>query len=205
MSADQETTTLRVQRVRKRGPSAVVFSGLVIDSSGAASPKAPRYAVLVPLRVLSTEVQEGQWWRVSGSYEDVRFDVDGWQVQERRLYAMRLELLRPSGEHVVQLLARSPAFPGIGEVKARKLWEALGAELYDALEDKDHARLAKYIGLDLASVLVDGWAAYGDADAVAAFQHMGLDLSVSQKVLAAYRSEALSAVTEDPYRLFVVV
>lgn len=201
MTADLQTVSLRVQRVRKRSAGAVVFAGLAIDSAGAAEPKAPRYAVLAPRRMLTAEVQEGQWWRVSGAFEDVSFDVDGWQVHERRLQATKLELLRPSGEHIVQLLARSPAFPGIGEVKARKLWDSLGSELYDALETRDHARLAEYIGADLATVLLDGWTTYGDADAVTAFQRMGLDLSVSQKVLAAYRTDALDSITQDPYRL----
>lgn len=183
MTTNHETVALRVQRVRNRGARAVLFSGLAIDGAGAADPKAPRYAVLAPHRTLAANVQEGQWWRVSGSAEDVTYDVDGWQVHERRLQATKLELLRPSGEHVVQLLARSPAFPGIGEVKARKLWEALGSDLYDALESQDLARLTEHVGADLATVLVDGWSAYGDADAVTAFQRMGLDLSVSQKVL----------------------
>ena len=201
MTTNHETVVLRVQRVCKRGAHAVLFSGLAIDAAGAADPKAPRYAVLAPHRTLTADVQEGQWWRVSGSAEDVSFDVDGWRVHERRLQATTLELLRPSGEHIVQLLARSPAFPGIGEVKARKLWETLGSDLYDALEGRDLARLAQHVGADLAAVLVEGWAAYGDADAVTSFQRMGLDLSVSQKVLAAYRTEALDSITQDPYRL----
>lgn len=201
MTSTVETISLRVQRVRHRSGKSVAFSGLAIDSTGAAVPRAPRYAVLAPSRMLSGEVQAGQWWRVHGSVEDVNFVVDGWQVQERRLLAEQAELLRPSGEHVVQLLARSPAFPGIGEVKARKLWERLGEGLYAALEDADHERLSACIGSDLATVLLEGWAAFGDADAVAAFQRIGLDLSVSQKVLAAYRTDALTSVREDPYRL----
>jgi exodeoxyribonuclease V alpha subunit len=201
LTANLETTTLRVQRVRKRGGKAVVFSALAIDAAGAATPTAPRYAVLASHRILAADVQEGQWWRVSGFYEDVSFDVDGWRVHERQLKATTTELLRPSGEHIVQLLARSSAFPGIGEVKARRLWDAMGTDLYAALDEGDHARIAGCIGIELATVLLEGWAAYGDADAVAAFQRMGLDLSVSQKVLAAYRGEALASITQDPYRL----
>jgi exodeoxyribonuclease V alpha subunit len=201
LTVNLETATLRVKRVRKRGSRAAVFSALAIDSAGAAVPTAPRYAVMVPHRLLAADVQEGQWWRVSGSTEDVSFDVDGWRVHERRLHATKVELLRPSGEHIVQLLARSPAFPGIGEVKARRLWEALGTDVYAALDQGDHDRIAGCIGAELATVLLDGWSTYGDADAVAAFQKMGLDLTVSQKVLAAYCSDALATVSKDPFRL----
>lgn len=201
MTSNLETTTLRVQRVRKRGSKAVVFSALAIDSAGCARPTAPRYSVLAPHRVLTADVQQGQWWRVSGPYADVAYDVDGWRVNERQLHATQVELLRPSGEHIVQLLARGSAFPGIGEVKARRLWETLGSDLYAALDEGDHARIAGCIGADLAAVLLEGWAVYGDSDAVAAFQRMGLDLRVSQKVLAVYRSDALSSIAEDPYRL----
>ena len=76
-----------------------------------------------------------------GDAELVQYVVDGYQVQENHLTAQVAELLRPSGEHIVQLLSTSPGFPGIGEVKARRLWEALGDRLYTCLEEADDATL----------------------------------------------------------------
>jgi exodeoxyribonuclease V alpha subunit len=39
-----------------------------------------------------------------------------------------MELLRPSGEHIVTLLAECDAFTGIGMVKARRLWDHFGQD-----------------------------------------------------------------------------
>ena len=69
--------------------------------------------------------------------------MDGYRVVEHRITATDAELLRPSGEHIVQLLATSPAFAGIGEVKARRLWERLGESLYDCLDQADEDTLAQ--------------------------------------------------------------
>ncbi|MBA2964687.1 MULTISPECIES: AAA family ATPase [Ramlibacter] len=201
MTTSSETICLRVQQVRFQGEQGVVLAGLALDESRSVRPDAPRYAVSVPGSVLPARAEEGQWWNVSGTYEDVEYDAGGWRVRERRMRAQSAELLRPSGEHIVQLLARSAAFPGIGEVKARKLWESLGESLYDALDEADQSRLAAVVGHDLAHVLVQGWRSYGDADSVRAFQRMGLNLSVSQKLLLAYGDEALDHVEQDPYRL----
>ncbi|WP_354687535.1 AAA family ATPase [Cupriavidus necator] len=193
--------TLRVQRVRHRCQGSATATALAIDANGQAIPDAPRYAVIFPARRTPAEVQQGQWWRVVGDAKPVQYVVDGFQVLEHRLVAQAAELLRPSGEHIVQLLATSPAFPGIGEVKARRLWEALGERLYQCLEQADQASVAAIVGTELAGVLLAGWQAYGNADALRWFQRAGLELRLSHKVLEVYGAEAHAAIAADPYRL----
>lgn len=193
--------TLRVQRVRHRSEGSATASALAIDPDGRVVPDAPRYAVTFPARATPAEVQQGQWWRVEGDAKPVQYVVDGFQVLEHWVVAQAAELLRPSGEHIVQLLATSPAFPGIGEVKARRLWEALGEQLYQCLEQADHASLAAVVGAELAEVLLAGWQEYGSADALRWFQQVGLDLQLSRKVMEVYGAEAHAAIAADPYRL----
>ncbi len=193
--------TLRVQRVRHRSSSGATASALAIDAEGRVVPDAPRYAVTFPVRATPVEVLQGQWWRVVGDAKPVQYLADGYQVLEHRVVAQAAELLRPSGEHIVQLLATSPAFPGIGEVKARRLWEALGERLYQSLEEADHARLASFVGDELATVLLSGWRQYGNADTLRWFQQAGLDLRLSRKVLEVYGAETHAAIAADPYRL----
>lgn len=193
--------TLRVQRVRSRSSTGAIASCIAIDPEGRAAPDAPRYAVVFPSRITPVEVLQGQWWRVVGDAEQVQYVVDGYQVQENRLTAQAAELLRPSGEHIVQLLSTSPGFPGIGEVKARRLWEALGDRLYACLEESDDATLGAVVGPDLAAVLISGWQLYGAADALQWFQQVGLELRLSRRVLAVYGRRAHAKIKEDPYRL----
>lgn len=196
-----ESLLLRVQRVRHHSARATVFSGLQIDDEGRLVAGAPRYAVTLPSRLAVAEVEQGQWWRLEGKPVPTEFTVDGYRVVEHRFVAKDAELLRPSGEHIVQLLSTSPAFPGIGEVKARRLWERLGESLYESLDLADANTLAGVVGPELAQVLLTGWRQYGDAAALRWFQRVGLSLRLSRKLLDVYRGEALAAIQADPYRL----
>ncbi len=192
---------LRVLRVRSRSAKATRFSGLAIDDTGLLVAGAPRYAVMLPSQRAVAEVEPGQWWRLSGKAVPTEYEVDGYRVVEHRITATDAELLRPSGEHIVQLLATSPAFAGIGEVKARRLWERLGESLYDCLDQTDEDTLASVVGAALAQGLLAGWRQYGNAAALRWFQRVGLSLRLSRKLLDVYGSEALTAVEADPYRL----
>jgi exodeoxyribonuclease V alpha subunit len=192
---------MRVQRVRGRFTWGATVSCLAIDGTGRALPGAPRYAVTFPSRITPVDVVQGQWWRVEGDQKDVEYVVDNYRVKECRVIARKAQLLRPSGEHLIQLLATSPAFPGIGEVKARRLWESLGEGLYDCLDHANHAALAQVVGETLAHVLISGWTQYVDADALRWFGRVGLELQLSCKIMNVYGGEALEAIQADPYRL----
>jgi exodeoxyribonuclease V alpha subunit len=196
-----QTQLLRIQRVRHRSAKATVFSALVIDEDGRLVAGAPRCAVTLPTRLAVADVEQGQWWRLTGKPVLTEYMVDGYRVVENRIAAVDAELLRPSGEHIVQLLSTSPAFPGMGEVKARRLWEQLGESLYDSLNLSDAEALATVVGAELAQVLLAGWRQYGDAQALRWFQRVGLNLRLSRKLLDVYGAEALSAIEADPYRL----
>jgi exodeoxyribonuclease V alpha subunit len=73
-------------------------------------------------------VEPGQWWKVAGEPSRRLLEVNGYQVAETQIEASSAVLLRPSGEHIVAFMADSPAFEGIGQVKARKLWETFGED-----------------------------------------------------------------------------
>jgi exodeoxyribonuclease V alpha subunit len=120
-----DSVLLRIQRVRHRSAKATIFSGLAIDEDGRLVAGAPRYAVTLPSSFAVAEVEQGQWWYLTGKPVPTEYTVDGYRVIEHRIFAVDGELRRPSGEHIVQLLSTSPAFPGVGEVKARRLWEKL--------------------------------------------------------------------------------
>jgi exodeoxyribonuclease V alpha subunit len=196
-----QSVLLRVQRVRHRSARATVFSGVSINGEGWLVAGAPRYGVTLASRLAVAEVEKGQWWRVAGREVPTEYEVDGFRVVENRIIAVDAELLRPSGEHIVQLLSTSPAFPGIGEVKARRLWEQLGESLYDSLDHADADTLASVVGAELAQALLAGWHQFADAAALRWCQRVGLSLRLSRKLLNVYEGEALNTIEADPYRL----
>jgi exodeoxyribonuclease V alpha subunit len=195
------TWMMRIQRVRGRSGSSTTASALEIDAAGTAIADAPRYAAVFPARLTPVDVMPGQWWRLAGTATPLHYVVDGYMVHEHRVVVESAELLRPSGDHIVQLLSSSPAFPGIGEVKARRLWDALGERLYHALDTADRDAIAAVIGVERADVLLDGWKQFGTAEALVWFQRVGLDLRLSRRALEIYGAEAHTAIAQDPYRL----
>lgn len=137
------TVTIRVLTVRSqnaRGFGGAIFSGKEIDDSGNIARAGTYLVVRAKHSVLSAaKVEPGQWWSVTGDVFDRHVELDGFELTERQMEAESAFLVRPSGEHIVTLMAEGEAFRGIGLVKARRLWETFGDALYGILDRGDHA------------------------------------------------------------------
>ena len=197
--------SLRVTSIRSQSPKGfggAIFTGKPIDDHGGVMDAASYYVVKASGATLGHAlVQPGQWWKVSGEPSKRLIDVNGYQVAEIQIEASSAVLLRPSGEHIVTFLAENPAFEGIGQVKARKLWEALGERLYLALDAGDQDTLATVLTPESASQVASAWAQFGDSRTLQWLQAQGFDLALGRKVLAFFGSETAEKIEEDPYRL----
>ena len=148
-----------------------------------------------------TLVQPGQWWKVSGEAAERSLEVNGFHVSEWQVEAASALLVRPSGEHIVSFLAENPAFERIGQVKARKLWDALGARLYEALDAADVGTLATVLTPESAAQVATAWTQYGDSRTLQWLQAEGFDLEIGRKVLQFFGRETPEMLLQDPYRL----
>jgi exodeoxyribonuclease V alpha subunit len=88
------------------------------------------YVVKVPGCLLSMLVERGQLWQVSRAPQSNTIIVNGYRLTESTITPRTLTLLRPSGEHIVTLLAESDTIKGMGQIKARRLWDRFGQDLY---------------------------------------------------------------------------
>lgn len=197
--------TLRVTSIRSQGPKGFggcIFTGKPIDDHGNVQDTAAYYVVKASgLTLGKALVQPGQWWQVSGEAAERLLDVNGYRVSEWQIDATRALLLRPSGEHIVSFMADNPAFEGIGQVKARKLWDTFGIGLYEALDAADVDVLAAVLTPESAMLVVSAWAQYGDSRTLQWLQAEGIDLEIGQKVLQFFGQETPEKLKEDPYRL----
>lgn len=197
--------TLRVTSIRSQGPQGFggcIFSGKPIDDSGNVQDAAAYYVVKATGPTLGKAlVQPGQWWKVSGESAVRELEVNGYMVSEWQIDASKAVLMRPSGEHIVSFIADNPAFEGIGQVKARKLWDALGTRLYEALDSADVDSLATVLTPESAIQAVSAWAQYGDSRTLQWLQAEGIDLAIGRKVLQFFGRDTPDKLLEDPYRL----
>lgn len=197
--------TLRVTSVRSQNPrgfGGCIFSAKLIDDHGRVQDATGYFVVKATASTLGgSRVEPGQWWKVAGELSKRVLEVNGFQVAETQIDASSAVLLRPSGEHIIAFMADSPAFEGIGQVKARKLWEAFGERLYEQLDAGNVAELATVLTPESATQVVVAWAQYGDSRTLQWLQAQGFDLALGRKVLQFFGPDTAQKLEEDPYRL----
>lgn len=196
---------LRVTAIRSQSPlgfGGCIFTGKPIDADGNVQDAASYYVVKATGPTLGKiAVQPGEWWKVSGKAVERKLAANGYQVAEWQIDASKAVLMRPSGEHIVSFIADNPAFEGIGRVKSRKLWDALGGKLYEALDSADVNTLATVLTAESAIQVVGAWAQYGDSRTLQWLQSLGFDIAIGRKVLKFFGTDTVEKLHEDPYRL----
>lgn len=197
--------TLRVTSVRSQNPrgfGGCIFSAKPIDELGRVQDATGYFVVKASGAALGgSRVEPGQWWKVVGEPSKRFLEVNGYLVAETQIDASSAVLLRPSGEHIVAFMADSPAFEGIGQVKARKLWDAFGERLYDHLDAGNVAELATVLTPDSAAQVATAWAKHGDSRTLQWLQAQGFELALGRKVLQFFGQETAQKLEDDPYRL----
>ncbi|WP_374512298.1 ATP-dependent RecD-like DNA helicase [Niveibacterium sp.] len=197
--------TLRVTSIRSQNPrgfGGCIFSAKPIDDQGRVEDAGSYFVVKATGSALGgARVEPGQWWKVAGEPSRRLLDVNGYQVAETQIEASSAVLLRPSGEHIVSFMADSPAFEGIGQVKARRLWETFGERLYEHLDCGNVAELSKVLTPASATQVVGAWAEHGDSRTLQWLQAQGFDLQIGRKVMQFFGPETAEKLEEDPYRL----
>lgn len=199
------TFTVRVTSVRSKNRNALggaIFSGVSLDDVGAVTDSGAYLVVKASGLVIGgVSVERGQLWQVTGSVEERPLVINGFQMTERQVEATQASMVRPSGEHIVNYLAENPNFEGIGHVKARRLWEKFGEDLYGVLDSTDITALSSILSLETAQTLVRAWAVIGQSRTLQWLQSNGFNTKLGRKVLDFFGDDARAMVEEDPYRL----
>lgn len=196
---------LRVTAIRSQNPrgfGGCIFTGKAVDERGQLVEASSYWVVKASQLALGgVTVAPGQWWKVRGTSAARTMEVNGYQIVETQLDAVEAVLERPSGEHIVSFIADSPAFEGIGAVKARRLWDEFGERLYDLLDGGDHEELGSVLTAQSAKQVVSAWAEHGDSRVLQWLQSQGFGIGLGRKVLKFFGAETPDKLKEDPYRL----
>ena len=192
---------VRVNTLRSNARNGAIFSGFEVNTQGGRVDAKAHLVVRFSNRLLHTPVEQGQVWRVCGEPKQNTILVNGYQLTEATISAESMELLHPSGEHIVTLLAQSKSFTGIGLVKARKLWGHFGQELYRILDQGITSRLEEVLSFGAAERLVQEWRLWGDSFTVQWLQSKGLPVHLGRKVMEFFSPNTSKKIEEDPYRL----
>ena len=196
--------TVRVSAIRSQNPQGrggAIFIGVEVGDDGSRIDAKSHLVVKAPHWLLNTSIEVGQLWRVTGKPEPNTIVVNGYRLTESTLTPEAMELLRPSGEHIVTLLAEGDAFAGIGMVKARRLWNHFGQDLYAILDHCDVKRLEEIMTAEAAASLAGAWQRWGDTFTLQWLQAKGFSVALGRKVIDCFSPNPAIKIEEDPYRL----
>lgn len=193
------TVRMRVASIRSRKPGGIIFSGYSLDG-GHQDNRQP--IVVKAFGDESTGIELGDLWEVTGQATTQTLQLAGFTRIEPVIIANHLMLVKPSGSQVIQWLATHPQIGGIGTVKAQRLWDALGDDLYTALNEGDARTLLDVLkNPDIVENMLAVWLRDGDDTTLRWMQEHRIPLELARKVIRVHGADALARMREDPYRL----
>lgn len=137
---------------------------------------------------------KGEVWEVEG-------DTRVHHLHGPQIHLSKAFLKRPSGQLFIKMVSMSDRFPGIGSAIATALYALHREGIYELL-DKGDPSAFESIGTQLARVLVDGWKEMsGTADVYQWLDRQGVEVSLANKLISIYGSDAAQLLEENPYRL----
>lgn len=189
-------TQVRVTSVRSRGS----FGGVIFAGKNDAGES---FVVKADFKLVPDPslVEVAQVWTVKGASQVVTYTHHGQQRQEVEITPECLVLQRPSGKNIVGWIAQSPDCKGIGEVRARRLYERFGLELVSIIEAEDCDRLVEVIDREAAEALVAAFAKHGVAESLLWLEQFGLPKPLAASVIRYWGKDARSRIEVNPYVL----
>lgn len=189
------TVTLLVRSVRPSRFGAL-FYGIDVDGQGYAVECAPS---LIPD---SSFVETGQIWLVAGPVR-MRSSTtpSGFLRHELVILAKNAELTRPSGQRWIDWISESKSCAGIGQRKARLLWDKFGPDLEQLAVAHDVATLSTVISPELAERLCCAIKKSSIATALSWLDLVGMPRKLSKKVVDHWAERTREQVEANPYFL----
>ena len=205
MTASEVTGTFRLARVRFQdaaGLGAIVV-GERLDDDGRAGERAT-------LQISGRLVRQGRRFYPAQTI-DVRGTLRPWLNQrtgetEQQVAVAEWHEVRPRGAGWIDYVAANPAFKRIGRVTATRVWDLLGASVFDRLEARDWEGIlqaAPVLSEEQAHCLVDGWADSGQERLIEWLDRHKLPRRLCNAILSAYpdQDNAVAKLDADPFRL----
>ena len=196
---------IRVSGSEIRGQSTLI-KGVPVRQTGVVKSASYSIWIWVKSAELPVEVAPGQVWSVEGSYEVLTIERGDF-ISQARCYRSPRSLgfdLPNDGETFVQFIARDPAFKGIGEVKARELWHAFGAELHSMLEsdgDKYLEAFRAHLTDKSIKALFAGYQKYANLRHSLWMTEASIPASVQRRLLKYHGSQTTDTLKANPFEL----
>tara|TARA_R110001583_G_scaffold52178_1_gene162327 strand:- start:12154 stop:12849 length:696 start_codon:yes stop_codon:yes gene_type:complete len=206
-SAQLHEDQLRVTSIPYTSSKMLIFSGTPLKKNSYRANSAKYYVTIkIDPGTLPVQPAIGQYWSVKGNRQVEKRDI-GDYVMEQHTYQSPeyVECTLPEGgEQLIQFIAKESAFKGIGESKARALWELIGKGFHTTLikdRPESRERLRSILSEDSIIALFEGYAKYKNLAYCNWMSEHKIPASVQQRLLKHHAEQSIEAINQNPYVL----
>ncbi|WP_244534269.1 AAA family ATPase [Moritella viscosa] len=198
---------MRVTSIPYRSAKLVIFSGvpLALDSYKTNNGK---YYVTIKANPDSIPIQPtpGQHWSVKGTRQIKDVETGDYVMQQHTYESPEhIECTLPeTGEQLIRFIAKENDFNGIGESKARALWQLLGKDFHATLAkdtSESRKRLTSILSDDSVEALYKGYAKYKNLAYCNWMSEHKIPASVQQRLLKHHGEASIETIKCNPYTL----
>ena len=185
----------------------VIFTGIPLQKNSYRT-NSGKYFVTIKTHPESIPVSPaiGQHWSVKGTRDVKDVEVKNY-VMQQHTYTLPLYVecsLPETSEQLICFIASEKDFKGIGESKARALWELLGKEFHATLrhntpESRD--RLRSILSEDSIDALFEGYSKYKNLAYCNWMSTHKIPASIQQRLLKHHGEQSINAIKQNPYIL----
>ncbi len=198
---------MRVTSIPYSDKRCVIFSGVPLAKDSYKT-NSGKYYVTIKVDPDSIPVPPalGQHWSVRGfrSIKDVK--TGDYMMQQHTYESPNyVECTLPeTGEQLISFIARESDFKGIGEGKARALWQLLGKNFHTTLKNdtpESRERLTSILSADSIDALFQGYAKYKNLAHCNWMSEHHIPASVQQRLLKHHGETSIDIIKSNPYTL----
>jgi exodeoxyribonuclease V alpha subunit len=207
MNSTTNQDQFRVTSIPFTSKKLVIFSGVPLNKSSYRTYSGLYYVTIkIDPDSLPTKPVIGQYWFVTGKNKIQDIDKGGYLIKQHVYDSPEhIECRLPeTGEQLIRFIATESAFKGIGESKARAIWELLGKDFHATLiNDVPESRLLlkDVLSEDSISALFEGYAKYKNLAYCNWMSEHKIPGSVQQRLLKYHSEQSIIAIQTNPFVL----
>ncbi len=197
----------RVTSIAYHKDGFTIFTGVPIEQQGFKVTDG-KYIVTVKAQqgLLPASPAIGQHWQVCGTMLVDELTQGDFKLKQHTYTALtHVECTLPaSGEQLIKFIAKERDFIGIGDQKARLLWQTLGTQFHSVVNNDNEAnRAALKTMLTNQSIdaLFKGYAKYRNLSAYNWLTQYQVPAPVQQRLIKYHDDKSIDAIKANPYTL----
>ena len=197
----------RITSIPFASSDVVIFTGIPLQKNSYKT-NSGKYYVTIKTNPENIPVLPaiGQHWSVKGTRQVEDKNIGDYVMQQHTYESpSHIECSLPeTGEQLIQFIANEKDFRGIGESKARALWELLGKEFHATISHDTPAsreRLRGVLSEDSINALFEGYSKYKNLAYCNWLSAHKIPSSIQQRLLKHHSEQSINAIKQNPYVL----